>query len=263
MKRILFLVIFFSLGLQGAEVRAAGPTGAEQQIFDLLNQGRERSGLPRLAWDDQAAEAARAHAARMANTGRVGHQLAGEPDASTRIAQTGARFTSSGENVALARSPAGAHRAFMRSRAHRSNILNPDYNAVGIGAIERRGRWYVVEDFIHAVPVYSEIQFIDALVAAFNRARAARGIKTIEARVDPLLHNAACSPDGSGAKSLATLLRGAETVLFTLSDPNDPAARLAREISDAALQRMSIGVCFRPDRRHGPANFWVATAFSR
>lgn len=263
MKRVLFFVIFFSLGFQGAATEAAGPAGPERQVFELLNQERARAGLPRLEWDEQVADAARAHAVLMAQTGRVSHRIAGESDVFERLAQSGARFTFSGENVALARGPAEAHRAFMRSPEHRSNILNADYNAIGIGVIARQGRSYVVEDFVHAVPVYSESQFIEAVATAFNRARAARGIRIVEARTDALLRDAACSPEGSATKSLTTLWRGSEIAVFTLSDPGDVTGRLAQEVSNAALREMKIGVCFRPDRTHGPANFWVAAAFSR
>jgi len=52
-----------------------------------------------------------------------------------------ARVTS--ENV-------GAHSQFMRSSAHRANILDSDMDSIGIGVAERGGQLFVVEDFANA-----------------------------------------------------------------------------------------------------------------
>ena len=261
MNRIILPMFVAVLTLRGADARAAGPFGPEQRMFELLNKARANEHLPRLEWDGRVAEAAGAHAHLMAKNGNLSHQFPGELGVPERIGRAGSRFTSSAENVALADDPESSHRALMDSPGHRANILNPEYNAVGIGTVEQKGRLYVVEDFVHAVPAYSEVQFLDALVAAFNRAREAKGKRAMEVRADPLLHNAACATLGDSRKVSTTLAGATEVVVFTLSEPHEAPNRLARQASDATLRRMNIGVCFRPDHAHGLANFWVVAEF--
>src|SRR5690606_38745741 len=56
-----------------------------------------------------------------------------------------------GENVGRNGSIDGIHRAFMSSTGHRRNILNPDYDAVGVGVMWKSGSTYVVEGFMDSV----------------------------------------------------------------------------------------------------------------
>jgi uncharacterized protein YkwD len=263
MKRIAFPMFVGLLFLMGTCIEAAGPRGPEEQLLDLLNQERSRRGLGQLQWDEQVAEAARAHARLLAKNRRLSHQLSEEPGLAERIGSEGARFTNSGENLALVDDVREAHYALMNSPGHRANMLSPDYNAIGISAIENKGRWYVVEDFVHAVPVFSENEFLDAVVAAFNRTRNSKGKRLVEVQADPLLHQAACSTHGNSREASTRLPRPYELMVFTLSEPQELANRLASQASDAAIRRLNIGVCFRPDPVHGFANFWVAAAFGR
>lgn len=263
MNRIVLALVVAVLTLRGAGNRAAGPLGPEHRMFQLLNEARANEHLPRLEWDERVAEAARAHALLLAKNHGLSHQFTGELGVPERIGRAGSRFTSSAENVALADDAESAHRELMNSPGHRANILNPEYNAVGIGTVEQKGRLYVVEDFVHALPAYSEVQFLDALVAAFNRAREAGGKRTLEVRAESHLHAAACSTLGDSRKVPTSLPGATEVVVFTLSEPHEAPDRLARQASDATLRRMNIGVCFRPDRVHGLGNFWVVAEFGR
>lgn len=241
--------------------RPAAPYPDEQKLLNLLNQEREKAGLPKLQWDEHAAGAARAHSIEMASNLEISHQFPGEPVVSERIANTGMRFTVSAENVAEADSPEEIHMALMHSPGHRANIMSPRYNAVGIGVVLNKGRLYVTQDFVWATPVYSEIQFHDAFVQAFNRARKSKGNHALDARPDRRLHAAACTTDGSILSVVDSVSGNVRVALFTLSDPNKLPDQLMDYVLSTRFERMNVGVCFRPDQQHGAANFWVAVAF--
>ncbi|HWF03606.1 MAG TPA: CAP domain-containing protein [Candidatus Angelobacter sp.] len=106
---------------------------AEKQIFTQLNQARLENNLPALEWNDQAAKAARLHTQALLENGKLSHQFPAEPSVPERIGVTGVRFTFSAENVARTEYLEDVHPALMNSPGHRANILNPKYNAVGIG----------------------------------------------------------------------------------------------------------------------------------
>ena len=268
--RILFRALMsFALLLGVAHAQAnlaprampAGPYPDERRILDLLNQERQRAGLQRLSWDQHAAEAAREHSILMAASLEIGHQFPGEPALSQRIAATGARFTGCAENVAVADSPEEIHMALMNSPGHRANIMSPRYNSAGIGVVRRKGRLYVTQDFAWLTPMYTETQFYDAFVDAFNRARKSKGHPALYARPDTRLHGAACATDGNIQNVADSVSGNAKVILFTLSEPDKLPDKLYDYVSSTRLERMYVGLCYRPDRQFGSANFWVAVAF--
>jgi hypothetical protein len=248
--------------LTSAGTATASSSSAEQQIFDQLNQERARSGLAPLVWNDLVAEAARKHSEALAENNALAHQFPGEQALPERVASVGVRFTVSAENVARTEYVEDVHLALMNSPGHRANILNPAYNAIGIGVVEQKGKIYVTQDFVFQVPVYSEAQFSAAFAEAFIQAQKSRGGASINTQQDPLLHDLACSTDGDATK-LSGRVMGTYVMVFNASEPR----RLPRQLLDRAAnpgsRRLSFGVCFRPDTEHGYANFWVVAAFDK
>jgi Cysteine-rich secretory protein family len=136
--------------LVGAPRLPGQSTDNARQIFDLTNTDRREQGLPALEWNEALAAAAQAHAERMAREGALSHQYAGEPPLMQRAEQAGAHFEAIAENVAMAPDAEGVEQAWMHSTPHRTNILDPKMNALGIGVVERGGALYAVEDFAEA-----------------------------------------------------------------------------------------------------------------
>ena len=260
MKRVLCSIAVFLFFFRAAETR---PTysPAEKLVFDQLNQERQKAGLSALEWNELVAEAARHHAKMLAQNEELAHQYPGEAPLPERIGSTGVRFTRAAENVARTEHVEDVHLALMGSPGHRANMLNPKYNAAGIGVTEREGRIYVAQDFIFLVPVYSEAEFSAAFAEGFNETRKFRGVREIEARPDPFLHDLACSTDGD-ANKLAGSVHGRYLVVFTSSEPRRLPQQMLKAAASPDYHRMNFGVCFRPDKEHGYANFWVVAAFS-
>lgn len=125
-------------------------TRAERELFVSVNQARQAQGLPPLRWDESLAAAARRHAAIMAERGTAQHAFEGEPSLSARVKQAGAHFTWLSENVCEGSTPAFIHAQFMKSPAHRGNILDRDMDSIGVGIANHEGQLYAVEDFSQA-----------------------------------------------------------------------------------------------------------------
>lgn len=257
MSRPTLVVIVILLACIAAAVAQCKPSKAEQRIFYLLNQERELAGLEKLTWNEEAAQAARAHATLLAEHRELSHQFAGEPPLRKRLTSNMVRFTSAAENVALADNEDEAHLALMYSQGHRENILNKDYSAAGIGVVEDHGRLYVAEDFIRLVPAYSEEQFEQAFSRALNGARTARRLKPVTTKRDAALHNAACSTQGNASAVPVGSGFAGELVVFSLSEPEQLPEQLLTRVLDTRLHSINVGVCFRPDAEHGNGNFWV------
>jgi len=246
--------------LAAATRTAAKPLLSEKQIFDQLNQERQKAGLAPLEWNELLAEAARGHSQAMAENGKLAHLLVGEQPLQERIALQGVRFIRAGENIALTGYVEDVHLALMTSAGHRANMLNPKYNAVGIGVIEQNGKIFATEDFVFQVPVYSEAEFSAALAERLQLPRKVTGSLEVYAKPDPLMHDLACSTDGDAAK-LSDGISGRYLVVFSASEPHLPE-ELQKDVAARGYYHMKFGVCFRPDKEHGPGNFWVVAAFS-
>ena len=149
---------------------AAGPSSpAEQLIFVLANQERQKRGIAPLAWDANLAAAARMHAMRMAKANTISHQLAGEADLGARAMQSGAHFSVVAENVAMAPSAAMIHDEWMHSPGHRANLLDPRLDALGVAVVQQGGELFAVQDFSRRVQVMNyaqQEQQVEGLLAA-------------------------------------------------------------------------------------------------
>jgi uncharacterized protein YkwD len=132
----------------------------EAQMLNLTNQDRtapqnleETQGRAQpLRWDDRLAAVARAHSEDMARAGYLSHEGSDGSMPAQRVSYMGIRWLSTGENVARARDAAEAESLFMDEprfqQNHRSNILNPNYTIVGIGAArDSEGALYITEEF--------------------------------------------------------------------------------------------------------------------
>jgi len=260
MKFALYCAVIFLLASSPAlYADAQSMSPAEKRILEELNHERVNNGLGPLAWNEQAATAARAHTRLLAENSNLSHQFPGEASLLERLGATGARFTVAAENVARTGWLEDIHPALMGSSGHRANMLSPRYNAVGIGVMENKGRIFVTQDFIFLVPQYSEALFAEAFAESLSLARK---VRMADIWPDALLHKLACATDGDAAK-LAGQVDGARSVVvFTSSDPHSLPEQMLSRATNAGFHRMNFGVCFRPDQQHGCANFWVVATFS-
>jgi uncharacterized protein YkwD len=130
------------------------------QMWQMVNQDRtspsvlaETKGHARpLQWDPLLAAVARRHSEEMASTGIFSHRGADGSLPMNRVSKAGIRWVATGENIAKAGSAAQAEALFMDEPKfepnHRGNILDTNYNRVGIGiARAPDGSLYITQEF--------------------------------------------------------------------------------------------------------------------
>jgi hypothetical protein len=167
-----------------------------EQIMALANRARAAAGAGPLIWDPALALAARKHCLRMAAEGPLSHQYPGELDVSERAGQAGAHFDVIEENVAIGSTPAEIHDEWMHSAGHRTNLLNPHVDRVGIAVVSARGVLYAVADYSRGVQSLTQIQV---------EARVAEMIKRSSVAIfpDATVARAACSMESGVPRSAA------------------------------------------------------------
>ncbi|SLN33342.1 Bifunctional hemolysin/adenylate cyclase precursor [Roseivivax jejudonensis] len=137
----------------------ANATELERYMLELINAERARAGLDPLKLEKRLNDAADGHSDWMLDTGTLSHTGAGGSTARERMEDAGFVFSGSwrsGENVAYQteRGDPGAkddiarlHELLMDSSGHRANLLNPEFDYIGIGAEVRDGIVIVTQNF--------------------------------------------------------------------------------------------------------------------
>ena len=262
MKSLLVFLCGTAVFLSGAKAAPSFPydEAAEQKIFQLLNQARTQRGLPVLQQNAQLQEAARSHSQLMAARQILSHQFRGEAPARDRLAETGLHFDSDGENVGLNQTATGAHQGFMHSPPHRANILNPDYNAVGIGVVARGGNIWVTEDFARTFAEYSASGVEEIVAGRISELRGRAGLSALSRRFIPALHQDACrmAHQDKLDPRLAMNVPGAhQAATFTSTEPQMLPAEAAVIARQRNAQAFAVGACFARTRKYPAGAYWV------
>ena len=108
----------------------------EAQMLQLVNRERQKHGLHPLQADPEMLRVARAHSHDMFAKGYFAHDNLEGKDPFDRMRAANVRFSTAGENLALAQTVEIAHANLMNSPGHRANILSPNFGRVGIGILD-------------------------------------------------------------------------------------------------------------------------------
>jgi uncharacterized YkwD family protein len=120
------------------EETAAGAqvlTPEEKQMLDLVNRERQRAGLRPLVVDPKLVQLARLKSKDMIAKGYFSHYSPTYGSPFEMMDSFGVSYRYAGENLAGAPTVEIAHRSLMNSPGHRANILNPNFQRIGIGII--------------------------------------------------------------------------------------------------------------------------------
>ncbi len=120
----------------------------DDRIARMVLAARAEMGVPPLVRDARLDAIAHAHAAKMAELQQLAHDV-GDGTPMDRLHAANLDPREAGENVALAATPALAHRTLWDSPSHRANLLSRAFDRVGIG-VERdaKNNLWVAELFV-------------------------------------------------------------------------------------------------------------------
>jgi uncharacterized protein YkwD len=232
----------------------------EQRIFSLINQERVKQGLGPLELDERLTRSARKHTQIMVQNDALSHQLDGEESLQLRVSDENMRCDRDGENIALDGTIERAHLMLMQSPPHRANILNSQFNAVGIGILKADELYYITEDFAHVLPDYSELEADAVAQQAITNYAKSQGVATPTRKPRTQLEHMACDMalDDSLASRNASEIPGATSaVAWTATDLGKLPPNLKRLLAQPLASGYSLGVCFAPSVSHPGGVYWL------
>jgi uncharacterized protein YkwD len=264
MTRVVILLVAAGLGLAQAAPPDPPLSTGQSEILRLLNQTRAEHGLEQLVYDSNLAVAAQKHTVLMVQRHELSHQFSGEAALVNRLADASVHLDSAAENVAESDSPQDAHTEWMLSPGHRANILNPAYNAVGIGIVSAGdGRYFFTEDFAHRVPVFTSEQLSSKILAELNQLRSHANLPALQSVPISMLQHEACREDVNARGIGQAYASAGWVVVFTASDPDYLAQDMKKITRKSEAHGVAIGACY-PDGDHGGfAQFRVVAVFFR
>jgi|SRR5271165_623070 len=143
-----FLLVWLIVTVVGAgEMPLKGP---EKTILELTNVERKKQDLPPLKPNALLFKVAQAHSENMAKQGKMEHELDGQTPGQ-RLKAAGYAFARAHENIAAADAGISLEqlmKAWMDSKGHRENILNPQCTEIGLGrATDKEGKTFYTQVF--------------------------------------------------------------------------------------------------------------------
>lgn len=108
----------------------------EKKMLSLINSERKKAGLSPLKVDMRLVSISRQKSKDMIDKNYFGHTSPTYGTPFEVLKKNGVNYRFAGENLAGAPDVVSAHNSLMKSPGHRANILNPNYNYVGIGIVD-------------------------------------------------------------------------------------------------------------------------------
>lgn len=125
-----------SIDLKTSIDKLSTDTVSEKQMFDLVNDERQKAGVAKLEWAENIVPVSRDYATDMWKRSYFSHYSPEGEDVGDRLKKSGVKFIVAGENLALSPTLKIAHQGLMNSKGHRENILSSEFKKVGIGVID-------------------------------------------------------------------------------------------------------------------------------
>lgn len=231
---------------------------AEREFLRLANAARAQAGLGALQMDAGMTRAARTHTAVMIRQQELSHQFQGEPALMQRLMATSSlHLDRAGENVGYSNTVAQGHDGLMNSPPHRENLLDPDYNVAGIGAMWSGPALYVTEDFGRSLPTYSAADAGKAVAESVARIRRDTWMTALRLIDNAAAGSTACAM--AKADSIDVPLPHDHTILrYTTMRPRDLPKSATGVISDPQIQAFAVGVCYARTPTYPSGVYWVA-----
>lgn len=106
----------------------------QNQVLDLVNQERIKRGLNKLTLDTKLSNVANIKSQDMVNKNYFDHNSPTYGSPFDMMKKFGINYKSAGENIAQGqKTPQEVMNAWMNSKGHRENILNPNFTKLGVG----------------------------------------------------------------------------------------------------------------------------------
>ncbi|MDA0839125.1 MAG: CAP domain-containing protein [Planctomycetota bacterium] len=241
----------------------------EQTVIDLINAEREALGRPLLEADGALSGVARSHSYEMVKENYFGHKSRTTGGPLDRARQARIPTKSVYEHITKATSAIKAHQQLMLDKAYSSNIVERDYERIGVGMFSPDGENYHVTILL-SVPIHSKNfdKLMTDFVAGVNADRRSLNLPEMELSKD--LNRVALDAARfmnqkgllfvgdtitTGMKSIELSYRSYRTKYWFITSIEK--ARKEKLLSEAIYTLIGLGVLPNDNPKKGAGSLWV------
>lgn len=133
----------------GENQNTAGFSAEAQEVLKIVNAERAKAGLKPLTLSTKLTEIANVKARDMADKNYFSHNSPTYGTPFAMLKNFGVSYRAAGENIAMGqKTPREVMTAWLNSTGHRANILNVQYEQLGVGYYKKNNTPYWVQTFI-------------------------------------------------------------------------------------------------------------------
>ena len=260
------------LGLpQSQKIPEAPPEiqAMEREIWELLNEERAFDNLPLLELSPALSDLARKHSLDMANRGDLTHRSSDRKTLARRLQAAGIHYIKAGENIARSETFVAEfiHENLIESPEHRANILDPDFQQVGIGIVYKKDEgYYVTQDFLRPIVPRTDRDVKSIIQHNINNRRQAQSLPPLvflEHRENFANNLSKLKAKGSDLPVIPETY--GETLVIFLTTPSlSDEGVVFKDALNPRFDRAALGVWFAKNREYpGGAYFLTLMLFAR
>jgi uncharacterized protein YkwD len=171
---ILMMILWACAALFTAPLQHQETSIIEDKLLESLNKERTVRHLSPLRSSPGFKAVAMEHSRDMATHQNLTHLSSSGKSYLDRVVDARLFFIEIGENVAVSDTfdAEFIHQGFMESLEHRDNILDPGYDAVGIGVVySQEGEYFITQDFVQSLNVLGTDEAETVVKAGINSIR--------------------------------------------------------------------------------------------
>lgn len=125
----------------------------EQQMAALINLERKKHGLRQVSFCNDLCLVGRKHSLEQLRANTIYHDSPITGSVADRLVRDNVGFISCGENLAMGNDMKTLHQKLMLSPSHRANILQKDFNQIGIGIYQNwKQVLFITQVFTQSIP---------------------------------------------------------------------------------------------------------------
>ncbi|MEW6431944.1 MAG: CAP domain-containing protein [Myxococcota bacterium] len=252
---------------------------ARARLLVRINALRLQLGLAPVAADPALDGVAQAWAERLATENFFSHVAPDGSDLKARLAASGYRYASAGENLGASSGPLAAHFGIEHSPGHRKNLIEAGHRRLGVGLARRGDGLTVLVEVLASPLVADEVEAdpLKALYAEIAAQRRRRGLKPLEvsAALEGLAQGharaalAAELPKAQlpGQPSLHqrafALLDDARAVSVDLYVSQTPELGAeSKNLAAPGNTRVGVGLARGDSQKYGDGRYWIVVIYA-
>lgn len=233
------------------------------ELLELINRERKELGILSLSFSPELSDLAKMHSQDMASRGKISHFSSSGESYRERLVEAGFYFIAIGENVAFSNifQAEPIHQFLMDSPGHRENILDPNFDQVGIGVVFREDKgYYVTQDFRRA-PVLKEEEVVkEDIQKEINLLRRDNFLPPLLFFQEADEYARKCSLNKSKDRSPPPLPSNfGETQFFFITSPSLEGIQpiYKDNILDKIYERAGLGVIFGQSKKYPGGTYFI------